>query len=1047
MKLDVSKGFVRVTPRYPPTGNSISDSRFHIACKISQVCLCSNVATANVGRGSMQHSDDWRLHASPDLVILPTTPSSGHSTAVCPTGIQHQQSEVIESMSTQATQEQGKGGAQIDITCPPFQIHTSEHETLQRSLLESGRDHLVGVYAKDQCINILLSEPTTMAQNGATRAQGTVDVLPSAQLLWAAALSSETPDLLLAIMSSSSITLTCHQIVTATTRLADLCRLQQPVPVRPLGVLSSPSTQRTSSSHPQRGYDSLMSPQKEQYKVFLRNLCKLIAFKCEQRPGPVQSTAELQQAHQGRTVHLLGVHETLQLLCSLAWMGKRCSTLVDLLLKAVATDELKTDAARFRTANSSKRYPGSQLSTSHRRQHATPSSSSSSPGIISWLQLLSNQQVLDLCWALAKLQYRPTDPTVVPELYTRTLPLLRSLSFSRASALAWSLARLRQPAVKAHVPDSHWWTTLETATLLSSTDGHWSTCGQQGHATSVLHAEAVESSCRYTVAGIACTTVGRTRSCITDPPTNSTHRGSLLRNDNGLLSGLHNAVGMKHQKRMRSSSSQAPPSPGQVATLIWAAAQLNPHPRPSSTWIHNLLLRLDPNLKTLRPRERYLLMSGLAVLKYKLPENWPASLLCLGLPKKLGTLMQPHISNRTRVASSGTPTVSTWLEAGCGHGGTLVPKHSRPSAERTQQAIVEVRGQRLPFTSLDSLMSVLPHAGPFPCEGGEAPSSANKHGYSPTAYNSMICKPNAGEYSSMLTALAALRMTLNQAELEEVAKTAQAQFWCMSPRLLTSIAATLQSLGFTPSWQWQMEWMEECNLKIKDFDSLQLLKYGQVLNGWGVKLNHYRSHTFVSAVAQWMEHCSRSRLVQLLKIMVLLGIRVNDLWISEGGSRWKDQPPFLEGSVAVQESNVSPISLQTDRPSSHRMHTHDVPLKEKEPSVTVGGTTLTDAWLCAFLKCFLSRNFRQPLPRHQSDLTMALSTLCQPLVHSAVKAQLRVSPLSPAAEQLLRQALMIPEGWKPNLTNTPPNHWLHFIPANNRLSVITALEQMFFLPC
>ena len=76
-----------------------------------------------------------------------------------------------------------------------------------------------------------------------------------------------------------------------------------------------------------------------------------------------------------------------------------------------------------------------------------------------------------------------------------------------------------------------------------------------------------------------------------------------------------------------SSSRNIPTTPGQAVALIWSAAHLAPQPRPSGRWVHGLLGRLGPRLADLSARERAMLLTGLAKLRYKPPGNWAAALL------------------------------------------------------------------------------------------------------------------------------------------------------------------------------------------------------------------------------------------------------------------------------------------------------------------------------------------------------------------------------------------------------------------------------------
>ena len=129
--------------------------------------------------------------------------------------------------------------------------------------------------------------------------------------------------------------------------------------------------------------------------------------------------------------------------------------------------------------------------------------------------------------------------------------------------------------------------------------------------------------------------------------------------------------------------------------------------------------------------------------------------------------------------------------------------------------------------------------------------------------------------------------------------------WRMSPKQLLGSATALQALGYSPSQRWLMMYTEECHAQLGSFTPHQLVlltkvwyrfrfgplstasvEYGghdntlwltaaQVLATWGVTLTPSWSRDLMSAVERRMPKFSRSLLVDLLKGLVSLGVRLD----------------------------------------------------------------------------------------------------------------------------------------------------------------------------
>ncbi len=123
----------------------------------------------------------------------------------------------------------------------------------------------------------------------------------------------------------------------------------------------------------------------------------------------------------------------------------------------------------------------------------------------------------------------------------------------------------------------------------------------------------------------------------------------------------------------------------------------------------------------------------------------------------------------------------------------------------------------------------------------------------------------------------------------------------------------------------------------------------QVLAGWHVRPGAPWVSDLLAAVQRQLPRFSRSRLVELLLGLVPLGVQL--LVGVDGGT----------GDAAATVASAGEAGT---------------------PAIVEAGTAVVPGaapWLCAYLRCFLSRKFRQPLPRHLVDLAEAVSALCHPV--------------------------------------------------------------------
>ena len=409
--------------------------------------------------------------------------------------------------------------------------------------------------------------------------------IQDSQQLWEAALQSRQPELLLSLMGSKKYLINSAIASAAATRLNLLCSRQtsrklsssdsiyhdvRPRDVRPRdSAFFSTNEDVPSCSTSLCGYGVLSYEHKCLYQKFLFNLGDLCLHHSS---SPCNGFTRIQ---------------AVRLLTSLASMGKCSSSLVTGILQS----------SMFKLASSDSSLNMLDINEFSKANSATTS----------WIKGLSSWQCLDLCWALATLRYRPQSALMVT-LYDRTMDMLPSLGFSQASSLLWSLSRLRNPHGGCPPPSADWWVRLEAATQLSAalSDGSGWICKEE-------HSNAPSSSktsSRMKHSGIMRLSprilMGHSPVVVPDPITHD------------LSSASQTSSGSLIRKLA---------SPGQAVALLWAAARLEPQPRPSATWVRGLLSHLGPQLSRLRPREKSMLLTGLSRLRYKPPDSWVAALL------------------------------------------------------------------------------------------------------------------------------------------------------------------------------------------------------------------------------------------------------------------------------------------------------------------------------------------------------------------------------------------------------------------------------------
>ena len=404
--------------------------------------------------------------------------------------------------------------------------------------------------------------------------------IQDSQKLWEAALQSRQPELLLSLMGSKKYLINSAIASAAATRLNLLCSRQTSRQVsssdsiyhdvRPRdSAYFSTNEDITSCSTSLCGYGVLSYEHKCLYQKFLFNLGDLCLHHSSY---PCDGFTRIQ---------------AVRLLTSLASMGKCSSSLVTRILQS----------SMFKLASSDSSLNMLDINEFSEANAVTTS----------WIKGLSSWQCLDLCWALATLRYQPSSALMVT-LYDRTMDMLPALGFSQASSLLWSLSRLRNPRGGCPPPSADWWVRLEAATQLSTASSDAS-----GWIYKEEHSNVSSS-----------------------PRTSSRmeHSGTMRQLSSRILVG-HSPVirpdlithDLSSASQTSSSSSIKLACPGQAVALLWAAARLEPQPRPSVAWVRGLLSHLGPQLSRLRPREKSMLLTGLSRLRYKPPDSWVSALL------------------------------------------------------------------------------------------------------------------------------------------------------------------------------------------------------------------------------------------------------------------------------------------------------------------------------------------------------------------------------------------------------------------------------------
>ena len=211
-----------------------------------------------------------------------------------------------------------------------------------------------------------------------------------------------------------------------------------------------------------------------------------------------------------------------------------------------------------------------------------------------------------------------------------------------------------------------------------------------------------------------------------------------------------------------------------------------------------------------------------------------------------------------------------------------------------------------------------------------------------------------------------------------------------------------------------MHWMEESHAQLGRFNPVQLVQLAkvcgvlesavtiiswnvsnishffrvafQILHGWNVVLGLPWVNALLAAVQRQLHCFTRTRLVEMLLALAPLGVKL-DVGPRHDG---KPVPPEQGGNTPAPVPNAAP-------------------------------------WLCAYLRCFLSRNFRQPLPRHLADLAVAAAAICTPSA---------VSEWDEEAAALLRQVLLPP---LPAQEEGHAGHWLQSLPRDRVQAAQNAL--------
>ena len=134
----------------------------------------------------------------------------------------------------------------------------------------------------------------------------------------------------------------------------------------------------------------------------------------------------------------------------------------------------------------------------------------------------------------------------------------------------------------------------------------------------------------------------------------------------------------------------------------------------------------------------------------------------------------------------------------------------------------------------------------------------------------------------------------------------------MSSRQLIQTATSLVRLGMqSPETDFVIQWMEECHSKLYTFTPLQMVQLLKILSEWKVAPGSLWLSDLIKASSKQMHAFSRSRLVEFL-------------------------------------DELSCPSL---------------------------GFTPNESWIQLVLKCFISRNFKEPLPHHLVSLAHSMAAI------------------------------------------------------------------------
>ncbi|KAG1680353.1 hypothetical protein FOA52_015443 [Chlamydomonas sp. UWO 241] len=505
------------------------------------------------------------------------------------------------------------------------------------------------------------------------------------------------------------------------------------------------------------------------------------------------------------------------------------------------------------------------------------------------------------------------------------------MGFSRASALAWALARLAAAGPggsgggsSSTSPPPHWWAQLEASTQLPApVAAGGAPCAhpqqqqeeqeQQEQREGHTSAHAAPPTAAAAAAAAAVRAVPMPQHGTWAPHPHAGRKSQRALGSGGPRGGIAAAAAASHA-----------PSPGQVAVLVWAAGILSPDPRPSAPWLSALVAALGTPraLAGLAPRERAMLMAGLASLRFRPPDGWALLLL----------LAQTHPGDQRGGGGGG----GGGSRRGAAEERSSVHESHQWAAQQQQQGQVQGQGHELgappgvrgagpaspgsraqqdgaaqpasiaglgrggaarrPHANPHAHAAASPPAPPDAPAGGAATARPARSG-APPVHSPLP----AAEFASLLASAARLGCVLPEGAAAATADSLASRLWQMAPSQLLAVAGALQGLRHAPSRTVVVAWTEECHAQLGAFSPLQTVQLLQVLHRWHVSPGAPWVADLLRSVRPRLHAYSRTRLVELLCALARLGVRLQ-LGGSDGAPAGATAGSGCESGVRLQLS-------------------------------------------------------------------------------------------------------------------------------------------------